>query len=83
MAKKCLIVKATQASEVSGAAGQSLPALRPQPGVHAEVRRLPHLFPRAGVGWSPAWRDEVELVTVQLPRTAIENKTRRAADECQ
>ena len=69
MAKKCLIVKAAKPAKFRGAAGQSLPAMRPQPGLHAEVRALPDLFPRVGVGWSPPGRDEIELVTVKCRST--------------
>ena len=39
-----------------------MPVVRAKPGVHAEVRRVPNLFPRAGVGGASAGRDEVKLV---------------------
>jgi hypothetical protein len=54
--------------------------LRAQPGIHAEVRALPDLFPGAGVGWSPAGRDEVELVAVRSNQESVGNQTVRRAD---
>ena len=63
MAKKSWIVKANTAGQVRSPARQPLQALRPQPRLHAQVRRLPDLLPRAGLEGQAARRDEVELVS--------------------
>src|SRR5688500_4279376 len=51
-----------QAAEVPDARRQPLPPVWPQPRLHAQVRGLPDLLPRAGLGGSPAGRHQVELV---------------------
>ena len=49
MAKKSWIVKARRTPKFSVRHVQPLPALWSQPRLHAQVRRLPHLLPRAGL----------------------------------
>jgi hypothetical protein len=66
--------------KVSDAPGKSLPPLRAQPGIHAKVWTLPNLFPRVGVDWSTAWRNEVELVAVRSDQRSMDNETVRRAD---
>src|SRR5918994_7634606 len=56
-------------TEVLDPGGQPLPAVRPQPRLHAEVWRLPHMFPRTGVAGSVAGRDQVELVEIRVARS--------------
>src|SRR5690349_3593851 len=52
----------TETAEVRSAPCQPVPPLRPQPRLHAEIRRLPYLLPRVGVGRALARRHQVELV---------------------
>ena len=78
MAKKCLIVKASKPAKYSDAAGESLQAVWPRPRVHAEVRGLPDLFPRAGVRRSAPRRYEVELVgAIPMQRSSARGTMRR------
>ena len=80
MAKKCLNRQGSRSREVSDSASEPLPPLRAQPGIHAKVWTLPNLFPGVGVGWSTAWRNEVELVAVRSDQGSMGNETVRRAD---
>ena len=66
--------------EISDSAGEPLPSLWAQPGIHAKVWALPDLLPRVGVGWAPPRRDEVELVAVRSDKDPMEYETVRRAD---
>ena len=65
------IVQGEPARQVSDPAGQPLQDLWARPGVHAEVRRLPDLLPRAGLVWPAPGRDQVELVTSRERETKV------------
>ncbi len=62
MAKKSWIVKSQKDPKFSVRHNNRCHALRPQPGIYAEVRRLPNLLPRAGLIRQAPRRDKVELV---------------------
>ena len=62
VAKMSMIVKSLRKPQFRGPAAQPLRRLRTAARLHAQVRTLPHLLPRACPRGPAARRDEVELV---------------------